>query len=944
MYKRIKEVINKYYPFSYFAILAVVTFAVLYQTIFFYFWVDDWDLFLKVTHPDLSPWGLAPGPFGSGPYRYLHTPFYFLYPLFGLNAHAYFAVSILIYFIAALSVFLLTLEITKKRSIALGTGIIFASMPYIGSYTITHLSNSYQMFMTIILSCFTVLFLYKFYSTQKLKYYIFCVLLFIATIEFMFLRAHGLLFMVIACALLFKRGKKGFKIIHRFLFLVPLAFLYFYFYQQVSSGENSQLRVFISTMIHGQFSIGYLANLFGTFSNILIPYRLTMEFYEFIRGGLDASGANGFLTVFNVAWIGVVGFWRKRDFKFYSALILLQIAFLFFSEWIMARQFYLKITEENIFNNIFGFGLFSAVVIVVRNWFIQKNDNFIVALFALAWIFGQYIGYFISSPASSLLGSEDRYLTVATVGSAILMGIIFSKLSFRKTSLYPVAIFCISFIYFLFMTGIASENIKNNSQPVEAMYSKILSEIKELPRDVIILLDISSDPVVVDRVKRSYPESAFSIFYNLPSRANVVLSVEKALVELKKNNVGVDKIVAFHIGRDGVINNTERLRKLLSESSTALVLKSEAWKSSTKYSTQGTFQTQSISKKIGHNTVGLNPSIEAKVGFGSIVPSKASVVMNISSLLPQTDNFPYFMPGLEEGNTFEGDFLADSIFEAKYQVCPSRTEILEEERQRQEFLRSAKVTADSYWTNAEDTYLSDGLFDINWIANINTWRGSQSAEINIDLGEEKPIQRLIWVNYAERSTPGDYEIAVSKNKVIWDTVKKVSNGPSRQRREIVYEQFPITNARYVRMNITGTVGNETLSMSEIWTDSLSSTIDAQQKEDVISSPFSCLVNTQDDFYSILNALGASIKARIWWKTDSEDAYKLTNSREIALYADGLSHTYDIILPAGGTILETLKIDSFQIPVDINIVGSQIRSLTFEQLMSGDYTKDSVMIE
>src|SRR5579859_928058 len=119
-------------------------------TLKMYYWVDDWGLLFKMIHPQSSPGNLGAGVFGQGAYRYLATPFIFLYPLLKLNATAYFALGLFFYILAAFVVYKFVLRFSKSSVLAWVSGIIFSS-GYFGSLALYRLSNSYQLTQTTIL-------------------------------------------------------------------------------------------------------------------------------------------------------------------------------------------------------------------------------------------------------------------------------------------------------------------------------------------------------------------------------------------------------------------------------------------------------------------------------------------------------------------------------------------------------------------------------------------------------------------------------------------------------------------------------------------------------------------------------------------------------------------------------------------------------------------------
>lgn len=297
------------------ATLGLAIFLAYWQTTRLYFWGDDWDVFFKVLNPeDTELWHLGPGIFGKGSYRYLHTPFALLFPFFGLHAGWYWAVGIVLYFIAALSVYALTRELTGKPGVALAAALLFGVSGYIGSYTTYHLSNLYQMLFAVIGICWTLWAFFRYLKTTSPVYYFGSLVLFWASIEFVFLRTSGILLLLSGLALLYRNKFRFTSMVVR---LVPFFLIFVFMYMTTPvSGQSGMVTVRrFSESIVKEGHWNYLLYPFGTLGNVVVPdamteriaalFLLKQEYVAIVVGIVVLAlsfFASGKLGVFGLLW------------------------------------------------------------------------------------------------------------------------------------------------------------------------------------------------------------------------------------------------------------------------------------------------------------------------------------------------------------------------------------------------------------------------------------------------------------------------------------------------------------------------------------------------------------------------------------------------------------------------------------------------------------------
>src|SRR3989344_3894382 len=252
------------------------------QTIFMYFLIDDNALIYKLQHFDqnIVLWGK--GIFGEGPYRHIVDQFIPFYPLFGINPMPYFAIGIVLYFLTALTVYFFLKILTKNNLIALLTSMIFAS-GYVGSETMFGIVNSWQTTRGIIMFIFTLLLFYQYIRSKNLLFYILSVVLFFFSIDTVFIRAHGLIFIIFAFDALFWPVRFKWRSLLAFI-LRQLPFLLAHYYVYVSSPNLIERfaikRIFEDIFIEKKIYLIFtpLQNL----GNLFIPDILTSKIDKFV--------------------------------------------------------------------------------------------------------------------------------------------------------------------------------------------------------------------------------------------------------------------------------------------------------------------------------------------------------------------------------------------------------------------------------------------------------------------------------------------------------------------------------------------------------------------------------------------------------------------------------------------------------------------------------------
>lgn len=946
--KKIVKLFNKYYPWSAIFVFALIVLLAYWQLVNLYFWADDWDLFLRVAHPNLELWGMKPGWIGSGPYRYLHTPFMPFYPFFGLNAAPYFAGEILIYFIATVSVFLLSLELTSNKKLSFAIASIYGSLGYIGSYTLFHLSNTFQNVGAVVFTTLTLWILARYYHSKKVSFYLLSLLLFYLSLEVENLRSHGLIFLVFGLMLIYARFKKSlYSIFINFLIFSPFVIIYKQLYSAtISSNGETTVGSFFYTMVRDNL-YPYFIYPFASFANVIAPDHITKFIYSFFgntRSNLVADVSIIFIFLLTEFMILKKNVDKK---KVIILAIFFEIVYFFFERWAMAQSLIAQIDPSSGFISLIGMSMLLIFMTIIFCIWKKQNNMARLILFGIVLIFGHYIGYFIGIPSYSYLITTDRYLTPSTVGTAVLLGGLFYLSYFRKKHLFFVFTFIYSAYLILAMNVTIYRVVNEISNPTKKLYADIQKITPSLPENPVLYLDFENDPNLEYQVNSSFPPTAFALFYKQPNRVPGVRTFGEYLYKVKNGEISIDNLASYYISSRGVVETSSLIKKLLKNTSSETFLDINKITSNTQLIKDNfSVSTSPVILSRENDSVGINPRIETSINYSSVVPMMLSINLTATKTDFSLLKFPYYdatsqMPDdlIKEDlqSIAPQDYLNSSL------PCSDTSTLLRLDKERKDFLHFAKIETSSEATYSEKEFLTDDNFKTNWSSNPLHWASVKKEDVVIDLSEKRNVGKLIWINYLSRPTPTDYSIYVSDNKNDWKKVKEVKNGPRRIDGEIIVEEFPVQGARFIKMEITNTFGNLAPAISEIWVSSINEDFAPQNYiQQLIDYPMLCPIKNISSYQEISNILGENIRAKIWWQNDSWQDYNSKNTKNIEVIADGLPHNYDIYIPASGTKLEKIQISDLQLPLNISVNSISVRSLSFQELNTmGHITKTAI---
>lgn len=933
-FKNIKYLFRSYW---WVLLLIVIIFVSYGQTLNMYFWVDDWGMAYKMQHLDANIPNFGPGIFGDGAYRYNVTPFIALYPLFGLNAFPYFALGLLFYFLAALVVYLLAKELSGKKTVGIISATIFGS-GYIGSDAMNHLNNSYQLVQTGGLSALVVWFLIRYYQTNSKKYYIFSLLIYMAILEFLFLRSHGVFLLVFSASILAIMLYKK-PILSTIFKLIPFfsVWIYMFFldsrtskeYDGVGRGDFLPNTInLIATEKHFELFNNFLI----TLSSVVFPDEILFTIYRFLS--LHTYGVTylpiGLPIIIVLSLLILFYFKLRLSFKVVIISSLLLAAFFLYLVWSFNQK---SAVWNPSLNQLFISSWFGSFLILLGSLYFVPSlrKRLYIPYFGLAWIISNVLTYFIYTPTTNL-ASNTRYLIPAFIGTCLLLGSTFSLFSKK----YILFILIPLFVYCSLLISLTNERatyiVENISKPAKGDLQTIKDSVGSIDKNTIFYIEAANDSKFRTSELGGMPHLAIPVILGFEGIAKVALSYDELFYLLKENQAELNNIYTFFGKNETIINTTQEFRDLLSKVNKEIFISD--WRINTGNITPLCCATKSIISTSDLGTIGVNPIFESNVDYPSLVPVELTLTMKINSLgengiLPFTDKTSHYL------TTVDMETLSNEKASPVDLVSTNELErYLKSEYERRLFSKNVSITANSSEKTREVEFITDNKSFTSWEAKTLDWRSDKKpAELILDFGNETVFSNFIWINHTPLGTPIDYLLSVSNDGKDWEILKHAQLGV-KEAGEITVDSFSAVKAKFLNMSINHTYGGKTSTpgISEIWVGETIPLTDLA-KRDVLKSCLLCVVKVQNSIQNLEHLYKNIATAKISWLTDKGQNYNPENYKEFQLIMDGNFHTYNVYIPAQGSKLKKIKIDGFNYPIDISIDSASIRSLNLKELIN-----------
>lgn len=387
-------------------LLFLVTFLAYGQTMRMYIWQDDHAIMFKLQHIEEGAGHFGTGIYDRGSaYRGVLVPLYLIYKVFGINPVVFYTAGIVAYFFASLAVYFFAKTLTKNKLVSFASAAIFAA-GYVGAETLWRIFNSIHTLHTVIFLAITLA-IYKIFIderaspfSKRLLLYLVALALFIYTIETGYVRAHGIIFLIIGLELLF-----NFRAVASLVRLTPFTYMYYRFYIFANPAGYELTNLLENIFVKQRFEL--LVSPLKTLENIIIPAQWQ------------------FSVVIFVLLLLAVLFWSRSRLLLYSAIFMIANYLVYF---IHTPTQVFPSTHRYLTLSLIGFSIFAAVLLEKIMGEVNKKYLTVAALlvvFHLALVNIEQTTFLQekSFPAKKFYKSLKREIPVLPKGSSVFFDV-----------------------------------------------------------------------------------------------------------------------------------------------------------------------------------------------------------------------------------------------------------------------------------------------------------------------------------------------------------------------------------------------------------------------------------------------------------------------------------------------------------------------------------------
>jgi len=530
------------------SLLAVAIVFVAYgQTLRMYFWQDDSALIFKLQNPEGPAGSFGHGLWERGAYQYLVVPFVPFFKIFGLEPFGYFLIGLLSYIAAVGVLWFFARELFKDKRQAYFAALIFAA-GYVGSEIMFRIINSWQTNIGLILALFSLTFYLRFTKNKLWLNYALSLVFFWASAEFVFIRSHSLIGVILAVEFLFLTLPfRLSKIPVSAARMLPFLFIFRARYLANSSFGGPGIVGLLAALTRGEIEV--VTPLVANTANALVPDVIQMGVIGTV--GTDELVLNLALFLFFIGISRITKVLGKASLGLYVAVFVLG---LYFAE---LNLLWLR-DSQSIFALMLG--MYATVYTLLT-----KNKILILGLvLASSQIFGYYVQY-----PTSIFSTTHRYFSYSLIGFSVFYVALGRLVSKKLFYLLPVGIILLNlFLGFDYQKNI----VEARSEPTRDFYKALTSYIPESNFGDIFYFDVVADSFYQNQFGNffsvgSMPDStALAIYYGV-DRYDLSLATkfEEVARLLKDNPERVAQVHSFYFGPAGLINTSDKMQSLLTD-------------------------------------------------------------------------------------------------------------------------------------------------------------------------------------------------------------------------------------------------------------------------------------------------------------------------------------------------------------------------------------------
>lgn len=801
----------------------------------------------------------------ADPYGHLLTFFKPIYPLFKLNAYSYYLLGVFLFSISAVFVFHFLRKIGNTKISLFATLLYATGLISLENLIMMELISPIPVLIITTIS-FLMLFI-KFTETGKKKYYLISLLLYIFSLVFFSYRAH---------------------LLYSYVFLVDFFFIFFKI--SIKDLKNGVMKFIVR-------QLPYVVIFFFWFNNSSKSSELVTSSY--------------YLGLFNTP---------LRD------NIIINFTNLFLQPVQIVAPGFLDISVSEKISIGIGI-LFVSVILGIYALVKKQRQNAILLFFSLSAIFANLIAYFLFNPDFQIQGIS-RYNFLNAINFNIYIATIFFLIHklinnrFVKHAIIGLAVGTFLLFFFASFLYIKDFN-KTRSIPAKTFWSQLRQFMPAIPKGALIYVDrkeiLPFDPSEFVRVGTLTTEASFASMYQVPiaylTYTKYFDDVEKKFIDDRSS---INSIFAFYLNENKLINITQEVRKGLATPKEITLSKKNF-----KYNS-----VEHIVIDCENYSVGLPPVLEINLSVPSFTPVTVTIPIQIQPLDLASIKYPYYQI---KGTLLDNDELKNT---QKTDVCNSTNELTFKNntppdviqyiryiKRQEELLQTVEVTGSK--TLPED--LVGNLIDDDprtlWTSDVTDWEKNKKANIIATFPSKIAIKKLFLVPANYQRLPKNLTVSSLSDDKTWRIIQAIDNAVMEE--NDWYEiNLPTTNTKSIQITITDTNTGKYPQIADLYfVEDQWGNINTDFLRAFKENPF-LFVPDLRTAYELQSYLINNQKESIFWKRDKDSNFSENNYKKFSIFQDGILHTYPITIPAGGTILENLRLEGFNLPSTVSIIDIQ----------------------
>jgi hypothetical protein len=902
IYKFIKNFIN-----NHFWVLLIFIVLVSYgQMLWMQPWEDDNALFVKLASIEDRVGFFGKGPLGEGVYRFAAVPFILIYKIFGTFIPAYFALLLILYVLATLTVYKVlsnTIGETGGRVV----GFIYAC-GYITSDSFWRMANSATTSISIILISLFTLFYWQYYKQQKIKYYLLSLVFFLTATIIAVSRTHYL----VAVAIIFEFTFFTFRnfpknVIKSILRLIPFLYIFSNLVLSSSDSRTDGVGNYVTSILKGKLYLTY--GFFSSISNLFIPDYLINFLFDIqnkMTVFLQAKIPVAYLLLFGVFTISILLIIKGLKNKKYLSILFYSIFLIWF---FVSKKVFLKsslgLGEKSIFVGILG----GVILILLSAFFIILRKNRQIFLFFISWLVINLLAYTSYFPTVTY-ETINRYLAHSFFSLTCVLGILYISLSdkSRKNLLIKLIIILFGIVNLINAVIYQNKILHTRSFPVRSFYQQLSILLPEIKKDDVLYFDVSNDSQRLFRDAISaamIPDTgSFGWRYQI-YRYDFSLETDFSNLykKITEEKVKIENIHAFWYSKGVLTDVTGNIQNYFLNKNSYYYAQYNLEKTS-----------EAIINRNKDKTLWLQPELIAdiKSPIESYAPIECGITLVASPLKTSRLLFPLYW---ELSNDKTKNVFNDPV---------QKKLALLYKKDMDNFVKYSRFNTSSQWSDRVTENLYDNDINTVWQSDRVLWQDKREY-LEVLLPTVQNINRIFWIPPSyQASVPTNYEIEISLDGKSWSKIKTITNKEitSQIQQEVKFE--PITT-RYVKMIVTETLGGDSPMISEfrVLPSSLSA-LDLRNVDTYLQKPYSFIENEQI-FKNTLTSFGRTGVAQLYYLANKDNVWITTSKLNIGIIYDGKSHYYKVNFPAGGTRIENIKVSNFAVPGTITLYNIECKT-------------------